>query len=140
MLSGVKLLPLAVAAVLVKHPDRAGVLAECRRAASADTPAPTAQFALIFERLALHYPEGKLKGREEAMRKSDWLRLVGHLPADIMSAAADAYVASDARFFPTPGQFLAFARRPMVERRLLAQRARDTLALIEKETAHGEDC
>lgn len=129
-----------MAAVLVKHPDRAAVLAECRRAAAADAPAPVQQFALIFERLALHYPESKLNAREDTIRRSDWIRIVGHLPADIMSAAADAYVASDARFFPTPGQFLAFARRAMTAREVLARRARDTLALIDMEAADGKGC
>ena len=110
--------------------DRSPVLAECQEIIDAARPATAEQFALIVERFALHYPEAKLTPQERKLVMRDWLRLLGHLPADMLEAAADAYVMSPARFFPTPGQFNAVIERAWNYRQALARRARETLDLM----------
>lgn len=108
---------------------------ECEAVLRAETPAQPEAFAMIIERLALHYPENRLSPPEQKLLLKDWRRLMGHLPADILSAAADNYVMSASRFFPTPGQLNAVAERLWSTRKLLAERARDTLALIQQQVA-----
>jgi hypothetical protein len=78
----------------------------------------------------LHYPENRLTPGEQKMLLKDWRRLMGHLPADILAAAADNYIMSAQRFFPTPGQLNAVAERLWALRRKLADRARNTLDLM----------
>ena len=129
--SGLKYLPKNVARQLADEPNREMVLAECQAIVSAEAPAQPEQFALILEKLALHYPESKLTPSEQKLVVQDWRRLMGHLPADILQSAVDAYVMSPARFYPTPGQLNAIAEKLWNYRRLLAGRARETLALIQ---------
>jgi hypothetical protein len=124
-----------VARELATLPERAELVAECRAVLAAEAPAAPEAFAVILERLALHYPENRLEPAEQKLLLKDWRRLMGHLPADILAAAADTYVMSPARFFPTPGQLNAVASKLWAMRKLLAQRARDTLELIEQERA-----
>lgn len=93
-------------------------------------PTSLPEFAVIVERMWLHYPESRLPETERILVAEDWRRLMGHLPADILQAAADAYVMSPARFSPTPGQLSAVAEKAWSYRKLLAGRARETLALI----------
>ncbi|NEX95403.1 hypothetical protein, partial [Caulobacter sp. 17J65-9] len=125
---------------LAALPDRAAVLAECRAALAAAEPAPPAAFALTLERLALHYPESRLTPPEQTLVAKDWRRLAGHLPADVLARAADDYVLSPARFFPTPGQLLALAEPAFAWRRALARRARQTLDLIGPENEGRPPC
>lgn len=99
---------------------------------NAETPATPESFAVTLERLALHYPENRLSPAEQKMLLKDWRRLMGHLPADILAAAADTYIMSAQRFFPTPGQLNTVAEKLWQMRKLLAKRARDTLSLLEK--------
>lgn len=103
---------------------------ECRQIIAAEQPARPDQFALILEKLSLHYPESKLTPAERKLVLQDWRRLMGDLPPDILQAAVDAYVMSPARFFPTPGQLYAAADKIWSYRKLLARRARETLELI----------
>lgn len=104
---------------------------ECQSIIRAGSPAQPEAFAVTIERLALHYPENRLSPAEQRLLLKDWRRLMGHLPADILAAAADAYIMSAARFFPTPGQLNAIAEKAWGARKLLAQRAKDALALME---------
>lgn len=87
---------------------------------------------MTFERLAVHFPESKLSPKERIVVKRDWLRLLGHIPADILANACDAYLMSGARFFPTPGQINVIAEPAAKYRHALANRARDTLAAIKE--------
>ena len=96
----------------------------------ADVPAVPQDFAMTFERMAAHFPESKLSLGEQTVVKRDWLRLLGHLPADIFANACDAHLMSGARFFPTPGQIGQIAEPAAKYRTLLANRARDTLAAL----------
>lgn len=132
---GLKFLPKSVARQLAAAPERDDVIRECRAVIMAEAPAPAEQFALIIEKLALHYPESRLSTQEHKLVVQDWRRLLGELPPDILQAAADAYVMSPARFFPTPGQLLAVAEKLWSYRKCLASRARETLALIEAQQA-----
>lgn len=64
------------------------------------------------------------------MLLKDWRRLMGRLQVDILAAAADTYIMSAQRFFPTPGQLHTVAEKLWQMRKLLAKHARDTLSLI----------
>lgn len=128
--SGLKYLPKSVARELAALPDRDDVARECVAVLQAETPAAPEAFAVTLERLALHYPENRLTPGEQKMLLKDWRRLMGHLPADILAAAADNYIMSAQRFFPTPGQLNVVAERLWQMRKALAKRARDTLDLI----------
>lgn len=131
-------MPTKPARELAALPERDAVAAECRAVLRATRPAPAAAFAVILERLALHYPENRLTTAEQALVLKDWRRLAGHLPGPVLAAAADAWVASPARFFPTPGQLMALAEPMWSWRRALAERARQTLALIDADEQGGE--
>jgi hypothetical protein len=111
-------------------PERDDIARECALVIQADVPSAPQDFAVTFERLAVHYPESKLSSGEQAVLKRDWLRLLGHYPADIFAGACDAYLLSPARFFPTPGQIKEIADPAAKYRSLLATRARDTLAAM----------
>jgi hypothetical protein len=109
---------------------------ECQAIIWANTPSPPQAFALAFERLAIHYPESKLTQEEQTVQRGDWLRLLGHIPADIFSSACDAYLMSPARFFPTPGQIAQIAEPAHRYREALARRAHETVSLIQQGTSH----
>ena len=128
--SGLTYLPRSVARQLSQAPNRDAIIAECRTVLSAEKPAEPEAFALTVERLALHYPENKLTPQERKHVLKDWRRLMGHLPADILGAAVDAYVMTAARFFPTPGQLDAIASPMWAYRQALARRAGETLNLM----------
>lgn len=132
--SGLRFLPKSVARELAALPERDEVARECIAVVRAEAPASPEAFAVTLERLALHYPENRLTPAEQKLLLKDWRRLMGHLPADILAAAADTYIMSSQRFFPTPGQLNAVAERLWQMRKLLAERARATLALMEQRT------
>lgn len=119
-------LPKALAAL----PDRAAVMVECRAAIAAAAPGAVEGFARAVHRLRLHYPESRLAAEEEAMVLTDWRRLLGHLPADVLEAAVDAYIVTPARFFPSLGQFKEVAEPIGKMREVLARRARVALELM----------
>jgi hypothetical protein len=138
--SGLTLLPKKPVSQLVDDlRNRPEILAECRAVIAAETPTPIEQFAVIVERLALHYPENKLSVQERKAAMQDWRRLLGHLPADILGAAADAYLMSPARFFPTPGQLNELAEPMWRYREALVKRANDVLALVRDERPYQKD-
>lgn len=121
---------------LAAAPERGEVVRECQQVLAAEKPAQPEQFAVILEKLSLHYPENRLSPAEQKLVVQDWRRLLGHLPADILQAAADAYVMSSARFMPTPGQLYAVAEKLWGYRKCLAERARETLAAIQAQVSH----
>lgn len=94
-------------------------------------PIHPAVFAAEFERMALHFWEGRLTPAEEKIVKADWLRLMGHIPADLMREAVDRYLLSTARFRPTPGQLLDVIASDLRYRQSLANRATEALKLLE---------
>lgn len=128
---GLRYLPTNPARLLVELPDRAALLAECRLVTAATVAADPAAFAVQVERLALHYPENRLSREEQVVLLRDWRRLLGHLPLDILAASVDLYILSPARFFPTPGQFNEIADGMWRLRKMLADRAREVLAIVE---------
>lgn len=134
--SGLTLLPKSVARELAALPERGDVIRECRAILAAEAPANVEAFGVILEKFGLHYPESRLEAPEHRLVMQDWRRLLGHLPPDILQAACDAYLMSPARFFPTPGQLNALAEKLWAYRRMLASRARQTLDLIQQQTAH----
>lgn len=95
-------------------------------------------FAVEFERLLVHYWHGGLTAGEGKVLRSDWLRLLGHLPADLMRAGVDRYLLSTATHKPTPGKFLENIAAELGYRQSIAVRARDTLKLL-TETHHEQD-
>lgn len=129
--SGLRFLKKSVARELATLPERDDIVRECLAVVNAEAPASPQSFAVTLERLALHYPENRLTPAEQKLLLKDWRRLMGHLPSDILAAAADTYIMSAQRFFPTPGQLNTVAERLWQMRKLLAKRARETLDLIE---------
>lgn len=89
------------------------------------------EFALQFERMLVHYWPGDLNPQEGKILRSDWLRLLGHLPADLMALGVDRYLLSTNRHKPTPGVFLELVAKDLSLRQTLAKRASETLALLE---------
>jgi hypothetical protein len=128
-------LPRSVSRELAASPNRSEILSECRAILAAEAPANEREFATVIERLWLHYPESKLSPAEQRLVVQDWRRLLGHLPPDILQAAADAYVMSPARFAPTPGQLYALAEKLWGYRQRLAARAKETLSMIQQQVA-----
>lgn len=89
------------------------------------------EFALQFERMLVHYWPGDLNPHEGKILRADWLRLLGHLPADLMALGVDRYLLSTNRHKPTPGVFLDLVAKDLSLRQALARRAKETLALLE---------
>lgn len=88
-------------------------------------------FAVEFERMLVHYWHGALSVQEGRVLRSDWLRLLGHLPADLMREGVDRYLLSKNRHKPTPGVFLELVEADLRYRQALAKRANETLALLD---------
>jgi hypothetical protein len=128
-LSGLISLPNATARTLARS-NPCGLRDECALALRMVEPVHPAVFAVEFERMALHYWEGRLSPAEEKVVKTDWLRLMGHLPGDLMREAVDRYLLSPKRFRPTPGQLLEMVADDLRYRQAIAKRASETLALL----------
>lgn len=98
-------------------PKEREMIGEAAKALAASlTPATHKEIASMIEELAWHYPR---QSRTDAARKSvsrDWLRDLGHLPADIIDAACTAWRRAPYDYAPTPGHILALAN-PIFERR-----------------------
>lgn len=88
-------------------------------------------FAVEFERMLVHYWHGALSVAEGRVLRADWLRLLGHLPADLMREGVDRYLLSKNRHKPTPGVFLELVEADLRFRQALARRATDTVALLD---------
>jgi|GEM_PF-1461319 len=89
-------------------------------------------FAVEFERMVVHYWHGGLSTGEARVLRADWLRLLGHLPEDLMRAGVDRYLLSTNRHKPTPGVFLEQIASDLRYRQALAKRATETLALLDQ--------
>ncbi len=126
VLSGLKFLPANLPAKLALMEES---LSECRAFLAVHRPSPSSFFAQQVERLATHYPEGKLTPGEQKVVMADWFRLLRHVPADILADGVDAYLLTPARFFPTPGQFLELIESKIRYREALARRAQAALDL-----------
>ena len=96
----------------------------------AERPATLEEFGREVERIGLHYGPDKLTADERLVVVRDWRRLLGHLPADIVAAAADDCLIKHPRFRPTLGEFAAAADTMWRWRQALARRAADALHLI----------
>ena len=119
---------------MAEAPERALVLAECRAAQLAAEPATLKQFGMEVERIDLHYPQTKLTASELLVVKRDWCRLLGHLPPDIVSAAADDCLLKH-RFRPTMAEFAAIAEPMWKWRQALSRRAAEALDLMNRQEA-----
>jgi hypothetical protein len=95
------------------------------------TPAKPTEIAALIEDLAWHYPR---QDRPDGARKSlarDWLRDVGHLPADIIDAACTAWRRDANSFAPTPGHILTLAAPILQSRKFWAKLAADLSSVPE---------
>ena len=109
-----------------------GLRDECRMALSMVEPIRPEVFAVEFERMVVHYWHGGLSTGEARVLRADWLRLLGHLPEDLMRAGVDRYLLSTNRHKPTPGVFLEQIASDLRYRQALAKRATETLALLDQ--------
>lgn len=98
-------------------------------------PVKPVQFAVEFERMVVHYWHGGLSAGEARVLREDWLRLLGHLPADLMRLGVDRYLLSKNRHKPTPGTFLELVEKDLSLRRTLARRAQEALRLLNERAA-----
>jgi hypothetical protein len=64
-----------------------------------------------MERLFAHYPRPDLPESAAATRLDDWYDDLEGLPLPVIEATARDWRRSNARFAPTPGQFLEKAKR-----------------------------
>ena len=119
---------------LAALPERALVLAECRAVQLAAEPATLEQFGVDVERIDLHYPQTRLSPDELLVVKRDWRRLLGHLPPDIVQAAADDCLLKH-KFRPSLAEFNAVAEPMWKWRQGLARRATEALALMNRQEA-----
>lgn len=99
-------------------------IAEVAKALSASlTPAKPAEIAKMIEELAWHYPRQERPDPARQTVARDWLRDLGHLPADIIDAACTAWRRAPNQFAPTPGHILALAEPILHTRQFWARRA-----------------
>lgn len=115
-----------------------GLRAECETALALVEPVKAEVFAVEFERMVVHYWHGGLSAGESRVLRTDWLRLLGHLPADLMREGVDRYLLSTNRHKPTPGVFLEQIAPDLRYRQALAKRARETLDLLNAQPANDE--
>lgn len=128
--SGLTSLPSMTARQLAEAKP-SGLRAECSLALDMAKPIQPERFAVEFERLLVHYWHGGLTPGEGRVLRADWLRLLGHIPADLMREGVDRYLLSPATHKPTPGKFLELIAADLRYREALAKRARETLALLQ---------
>lgn len=126
---GLTSLPTATARELVRQ-NPEGLRGECYAALRMAEPIQPEVFAVEFERMVVHYWHGGLSTGEAKVLRADWLRLLGHLPADLMREGVDRYLLSTNRHKPTPGVFLELVAADLRYRQALAKRANETLALL----------
>ena len=110
------------------------MLAECRAVQLAAEPATLKQFGAEVERIDLHYPQTRLTADELLVVKRDWRRLLGHLPSDIVQAAADECLLKH-KFRPSVAEFNAIAEPMWKWRQALARRAAEALSLMNRQEA-----
>jgi hypothetical protein len=74
-------------------------------------PASVLEIAAVVERLFAHYFRPDMPDSAAANRLDDWYDDLDGLPVDVLQATARDWRRSDAKYAPTPGQFLAKAKR-----------------------------
>lgn len=131
---GLRFLPKALPKALAQA-NPCGLRAECEQVLALLTPVDPKVFAFEFERMLVHYWHGGLSQGEAKILCADWLRLLGHLPADLMREGVDRYLLSRNRHKPTPGVFLELVEKDLSLRQTLARRAEETLMLLDMEAA-----
>ncbi|MCL5779206.1 hypothetical protein M1105_19775 [Limibaculum sp. FT325] len=89
----------------------------------------------MIEALGWHYPQAARPAAARASLASDWLRDLGHLPADILDAACTAWRRAPNTYAPTPGHLLALAEPILHTRQFWAKRAAEIAGLPEPTTA-----
>lgn len=74
-------------------------------------PAALPDAAAVLDRLFAHYFRPDLPNHIEENRLDDWYDDLEGIPLDILQAAARDWRRSDAKYAPTPGQFLEKTKR-----------------------------
>lgn len=135
-LHGLKLLQSGTAAKLATRTmtaeDRAALIWTARAVCGSLTPAKPEEIAMEIEALALHYPAFNRTPQESRMANAHWLDDLADWPADLVREACRRWRNSAERYFPTPGQLKALASDELSARRVLEDRAREFLQLVER--------
>lgn len=92
-------------------------------------PAKPAEIGRMLEALMYHYPAVPRLPEAAASIAADWLRDLGHLPADIVDAACTAWRRGQNAYAPTPGHLLSLADPILISRRHLHSMSARILAL-----------
>ena len=74
-------------------------------------PATLPEAAAVLDRLFAHYFRPDLPNHIEENRLDDWYDDLEGIPLDILQAAARDWRRSEAKYAPTPGQFLEKTKR-----------------------------
>jgi hypothetical protein len=89
-------------------------------------PASPDELAAVLGRLRVHYASGRaaLDAGQWRVLWNDYARLLGDVPADILSTAADRHLLDPQRgaFWPKVGELRAHADKLLAERRIIAAR------------------
>ena len=135
-LHGLRLLQSGTAAKLATRTmtaeDRAALIWTARAVCGSLTPAKPEEIAMEIEALALHYPAFNRTPQESRMANAHWLDDLADWPADLVREACRRWRNSAERYFPTPGQLKALASDELSARRVLEDRAREFLQLLER--------
>jgi len=98
-------------------PDQVPLVAEVGRLLSALLiPATPAEIGRMIEALVWHYPHTPRPEHALESVAGDWIRDLGHLPADIIDAACTAWRRAPNAFAPSPGHLLEIANPIMSQR------------------------
>lgn len=116
----------------LKAEDRATAIWAAKEVCASLTPAKPEEIALEIEALALHYPAFNRTTQESRVANAHWLEDLGDWPADLVREACRRWRNSAERYFPTPGQLKALAASELSARRVLEDRAREFLQLVEQ--------
>lgn len=93
------------------EPDQVPLVGEVARRLSASLiPATPVEIGRLIDGLLWHYPRPERPEEAEESVVLDWVRDLGHLPADIIDAACTAWRRAPNSYAPTPGHLLEIAR------------------------------
>ena len=94
-------------------------------------PATLLEVAAVIDRLFSHYPRPDMPSHVAANRLDDWYTDLEGIPRDVLEATARDWRRSDARFAPTPGQFLEKSKRYNDPRMYVAKVAPMVISALE---------
>ena len=94
-------------------------------------PATLLEISAVIDRLFSHYPRPEMPQHVAENRLDDWYTDLEGMPRDVLEATARDWRRSDARFAPTPGQFLEKAKRYRDPRFYAAKVAPMVIAALE---------